>query len=225
MSLTLNLPPDVEARIIAQAERTGLCVEDIFVHLFNGYFWCSNSELEQEWRRQFGERATVSWLRGIRNVEQRERAVKAFTHENNLHSDILHEERAIARHEQEAVLAAQNADHEAALKAFQRKTLHEQKRVVFEADYVVAKEEAEKIREELCQWEQSLHKGWIEILRMKINRNRVWLHLGMSAAERTKLEGEDAQIRKFAPDEEWKWLYDQWVGAHQERFLMKPHLK
>ena len=216
MALTLNLPPDVEARIAAEAERTGVCVEDIVVHLFNGYFWCGDSELEQEWHRYAGERATVVWLRSIGNIRQRERAVKAFTHENNLNAHIQHEERTIARHAREAVLAAQKEEREAALKAFQRKTLHEQKLADFKTRYVTAKDEAENIREELRRWEQSLHITWIELLRMKINRSRARLHLGMSAAERAMLEGEDAQIRKFASDTEWNSLYEQWIAAHQD---------
>ncbi len=214
MSLTLELPPEVETRLVEEAARRGLPVSEIVSLLVQGYFWPAESSLITEWYRQESRRGLFAIRQKQAEIEQRERLVEALTKQKNIESQIAHEERAIIRCEREAVLAAQKEERADALKAYQTKVLHEQRRNELKLNLPDAAAITEKLSAELRDRGTNVLSNVVEQTRMRLQRNRADILLGKPACQHIVEYELEARIRKYASEAVWNAQYAEWIAAH-----------
>lgn len=214
--LTLELPPEVEARLVEEAARRGLPVSEVIALLVQGYFWPAESPLLTEWYRQESRRGLFLIKSKETQIQLRERLVEAVTRVKNLESEIERQEREIARCGREAILAAQKGERAESLKAYQKQVLHEQRHGELQLKLPDAGREAEKLREELIHSEANVSRGMIELLRMKIGRNRADIYLARPTFPRSVEYEMETNIRNYASESVWNAKYEEWTAAHQD---------
>ncbi len=157
--LTLDLPPEVETRLVEEAMRRGLPVSEVVTLLVQGYFWPAESSLLTEWYRQESRRGLFLIKSKETQIELRERLVEPLTQVKNLESEIGRQEREVARCEREAILAAQKGERAESLQAYQKRVLHEQRRGELQLKLPDATAESEKLRKELIRSEANVSTG------------------------------------------------------------------
>jgi|SRR5579871_236321 len=215
MALFLDLTPQIEARLLAEAATHGITVSELITRIVAE---CAPREPEAGAKQETSQPTDAN---GATNTEEsldailedmvigrkederafRELAVQVVTQKNNLQADLDRENRLIEEYARKADLALQSGNRELAKQFLKEKALHARRLPELERDLQAATEHAQRVKTALANGEELIRQRVGHILAMRTAFQQIMIQL--------KICHRLDQFRLTDDDSYFQWLRER----------------